>query len=322
MVIVYLLLILFFSFLLIKATEILVQALNSLAKTTRLGKFAITSFVLALATSLPELFVGVSAALEKEPNLALGNVLGSNIANLSLVIGGAAIIGGTLRISGNFLKEEVFYTFLAGALPLLLLIDNQLSRVEGLLLLMIYGVYNYSILWGKPVKKDLSTGESVKKLLKRLNHRDSPKQMAWVFLGAALLLFSADMLVKIATALAHDIKMPVLMIGLFLVAIGTSLPELSFEAAAVKKKQVEMALGDLMGSVVANSTLVLGLTALIQPIYLEKGLSSYLLATIFFAVIFCFFWLFVKTKSKLERWEGVALVLVYLIFAGISFLKL
>ena len=117
----YLLLIVIFCFLLIKATEILVQALNSLAKSTHLGKFAITSFLLALATSLPELFVGISAALEGSPELALGNVLGSNIANLSLVIGGAAIIGGTLAVTGGFLKEEIFYTFLAGALPLLLL---------------------------------------------------------------------------------------------------------------------------------------------------------------------------------------------------------
>ncbi len=298
----------------------MVQALNSLARSTRLGKFAITSFILALATSLPELFVGISAALEKQPNLALGNVLGSNISDLSLVIGGAAIVGGSLVVAGDFLKEEVFYTFLAGALPLLLLIDNQLSRVEGLLLLLIYGVYNYSVLWGKK-KRDISENRSIKKILHRLNQKNNHKQLAWVFLGAALLLFSADMLVKIATSLAQQIHMPVLFIGLFIVAIGTSLPELSFEIAAVKKKQVSMAFGDLLGSVVANSTLILGITALIQPIYLEKGLNAYLTATIFFAIIFCFFWIFVKSKKRLERWEGFVLLFIYIIFIVTEFLK-
>lgn len=321
-IVVYLLLVAFFSFLLIKATEILVHALNNLAKTTRLGKFAVTSFILALATSLPEIFVGISAALEKQPTLALGNVLGSNIANLSLVIGGAAIVGGTIAVSGEFLKEEIFYTFLAGALPLLLLIDNQLSRVEGLLLLMIYGVYNYTVLWGKRKDRSLGSSKSVRKFLHRLNHKGSPKQLAWVFMGAALLLFSADMLVKIATQLAHQINLPILFIGLFIVGVGTSLPELSFEIAAVKKKEIGMVFGDLLGSVVANSTLVLGITALICPIYLEKGLNTYLLATVFFAIIFCFFWIFVKSKKKLERWEGIVLILIYIVFILSEFLRL
>jgi len=82
-----------------------------------------------------------------------------------------------------------------------------------------------------------------------------------------------------------------------------------------------MAFGDLLGSVVANSTLILGITALIQPIYLEKGLNAYLTATIFFAIIFCFFWIFVKSKKRLERWEGFVLLFIYIIFIVTEFLK-
>jgi len=102
----------------------------------------------------------------------------------------------------NNIEKEFHYNKQAGALPLLLLIDNQLSRVEGLLLLMIYGVYNYTVLWGKRKDRSLGGSKSVRKFLHRLNHKGSPKQLAWVFMGAALLLFSADMLVKIATQLA------------------------------------------------------------------------------------------------------------------------
>jgi len=136
---IYLALLLFFSFLLIKATEILIGALNHLSKVSHLSKFGLSGFLLALATSLPELFVGITAALEQKPNLALGNVLGSNVANLSLVIGGAAVIGGSIGVVGNLLFKDMVYVFLAGILPLVMLIDGKLTRVEGLLLLAIYG---------------------------------------------------------------------------------------------------------------------------------------------------------------------------------------
>ena len=134
-----------FSVLLIKATDILVVNLKRMAEATRLGEFAITSFVLALATSLPELFVGISSAIEGSPSLSLGNVIGSNIADLSLVIGGAAIIGGSLSVQGIFLSRDVFYAFLAGAAPMLLLFDKNLSRIDGLVLLALYGFYNVSV---------------------------------------------------------------------------------------------------------------------------------------------------------------------------------
>jgi cation:H+ antiporter len=319
MIVVYLAGIIFFSFVLVKATELLIQALDQLTKSTRLKKFALTSLLLALATSLPELFVSVSAALANQPGLALGNILGSNIADMSLVIGGAAIVGGSLAVSGEFLKQEIFYTFLAGALPLLLLIDNYLSRLEGILLILVYGAYNYTVLWGRAKNRDFLTSAPIRKFLKRFNQSSAPKHLAWVFIGVALLLFSADWLVRIATAMAYQIHLPVLFIGLFLISLGTSLPELSFEIAAVRKKEIGMVFGDLLGSVVANSTLILGLTALIRPIQLEHGLSVYFIATIFFAIIFSCFWFFVRSKKRLDWWEGLILIMVYLLFIIIEY---
>lgn len=314
----YIGLLIFFSFLLIKSTEILVQALNRLSKTSRIGKFALTSSLLALATSLPELFVGITAALEKQSSLALGNILGSNIANVSLVIGGAALIGGSIGVVGSFLKRDIFYAFLAGGFPLILLIDGRLSKVEGLLLLLIYGIYNYTVLLEKK-KRKYTTGELARKILRRLNHRGTEKQIAWVFLGAALLVFSADAIVKTAGLIAYSFKVPLFLVGLFLVAIGTSLPELSFEIGAVRRKEVGMVFGDLLGSITANSTLILGVVALINPIVLNEGFKPYFWATIAFLLIFFLFWAFVHTKRKLERWEGVVLLLVYIIFVFFEF---
>ena len=130
----YLALILFFSFLLIKATDILVVNLKGLSTRIGLGQFAVTTFLLALATSLPELFVGITSALEGTPNLSLGNIIGSNIADLSLVIGGAALFAGSVNVRGRFLNRDVFYAFLAGAAPMVLLFDKKLTRVDGLIL--------------------------------------------------------------------------------------------------------------------------------------------------------------------------------------------
>ncbi len=319
--IIYLTLLVFFSFLLIKSTEILIGALNRLSETSRFSKFGLTGFLLAFATSLPELFVAVTAALEKKPSLALGNILGSNIADLSLVIGGAAVIGGSIGIAGELLFKHILYVFISGLLPLIMLIDGRLTRVEGLLLLAIYGVYNYTILKkGRRIRRRTS----LRKFLRRLNHLENGAntQIAWLFFGTALLIFSADGIVKTAALVAQNFKVPLMMVGLFLVAVGTSLPELSFEIAAIKKKQVGMVFGDLLGSIVANSTLILGITALISPIILDTGFQVYFLATAVFILIFFTFWLFVRTKKKLERWEGLLLILLYLTFIFLEFWRI
>lgn len=316
--VIYLVLLIFFSFLLIKATEILIGALNSLSQNSRLSKFGLTSFLMAFATSLPEFFVSVAAALEKKPSLALGNVLGSNIADLSLVIGGAAIIGGSIGIVGDFLFKDILYVFIAGFLPLLMLLDGRLTRIDGLLLLATYGVYNFTVLQGRErVKKRVG----LRKFLQRLNHlaRGANTQIAWIFFGTALLIFSADGIVRTAGLVAQNFHLPLILVGLFLVAIGTSLPELSFEIAAVRKKQVAMVFGDLLGSIAANSTLILGVVALISPIILDGGFKVYFWAILAFLLIFLTFWFFVRTKKKLERWEGLILVLIYLAFMVFEF---
>lgn len=323
MVLVYLVLIFLFSLLLIKATDILVVNLKSFADRTGLGKFAATTFILALATSLPELFVGVTAALEGNPNLSLGNILGSNIADLSLVIGGAALIGGTVGVKGRFINRDAFYAFLAGAAPMVLLFDKKLTRVDGLILLAIYGFYNVWVL--RERAKELAEGRGeeegfVRRLIRKINHRGARTELAWIFLGVALLLFSADMIVRMATSLANGLNLPVLLVGLFLVAVGTSLPELAFEMKAVRDGETEMVFGDLLGSVVANGTMIIGLTAIIAPIQIA-AFDEYLLATLAFVIIFGVFYLFIRTKKKLERWEGAVLLVIYLVFILAEFMR-
>lgn len=322
MILTDLVLIILFSLILVKAADILIVNLKSLSESTRLGRFAVTSFLLALGTSLPELFVGVTSALEGQPNFALGNVLGSNIANLSFVIGGAAWIGGAVVVQGIFLRRDVFYAFLAGGAPMVLLFDKSLSRIDGLILLFLYGFYNFWIFAERRQEMAGARGERegfIRRLIRKLNHQGTRRELAWIFLGTALLLFSADMLVRLAERLAVGLNIPLLLIGLFVVAIGTSLPELIFELKAIRQKEPEMVFGDLLGSIVANSTLVIGLTALISPIRIH-AFDEYLLATISFVIIFAAFYFFIRTKKKLEAWEGALLVGFYMAFLLVIFL--
>lgn len=303
-----------FSFLLIKAADLTIRALDSLSHRLQIRQFALTAFLLAFATTLPELSVSLASAFEGRPNLALGVAIGSNIANLSLVVGGAAALGGAMPVIGEFLKKDLFYTFLAGSLPLLLLLDKHLGIGDGTVLLVVYGWYNYTILRQTENVARVHQQGTVRRMLAFLHEKQTERQLGWLVVGVAAMVASADMVVQAASALAITLLVPPLLVGLILVAVGTSLPELSFGIRAVRQRRVAMVFGNLLGAVVANSTLILGLTAILRPIQLDGGLQSYLVATLAFLVIFNVFWLFVRTKKKLERWEGLLLISIYLGF--------
>jgi len=308
------------SFFLIKATDLLTINLKALAKDTKLGQLALSGFILALATSLPELSVSLAAAFSRQPNLALGVVLGSNLINLSLVIGGASLLAGRVMVKGKFLRQDIFYTFLAGTAPMVLLFDRRLGRIDGIILLAIYGFYNIWVLNGHKKHQELldQREETIKDkinhfLVRHLRSRRTRKELAWVFIGLALLFFSAEILVKSASQIALGLNLPILLIGLFLVSIGTSLPELALSVRAIQKKMPQMVFGNILGSVAANGTLIIGLTALVHPIQIV-AFKEYLLATLAFIIIFAFFYLFTLTKRRLDRWEGLFLLLLFLGF--------
>lgn len=319
MIFIYLALIVFFSFSLIKATDILMVNLKSLVSRTRIGVFAISGLIMALGTSLPEFFVGITSALRGTPNLSLGNVIGANIANLSLIIGGAALLAGSVHVQGTFLRRDIFYAFLVGVTPMILLFDKQLSRLDGLILLALYGFYQAMVF--SEQTKGLAVEEDgfVQRLIRRLNHRGTRRELGWIFLGLVLLLFSADMIVRLAKLVAIALNIPILLVGLILISIGTCLPEFVFGIKAIKEHQPQMVFGNLLGSIVANATLVLGLVSLISPIRIQ-AFTQYLVATMAFVVIFGAFYLFTRTKHRLERWEGAFLIGFYLAFVLSEFI--
>ncbi len=306
-----------------KTTELVVEGLSELSRKVRVGKYALSVVVLALSTSFPELFVGVTAALSGEPSLSLGNVLGSNIANISLVMGIATVIGGSIPIVGGYLKKDFWYAFLAGMLPVFLILDGTLSRVDGLALIVIYGYYVVGVLRRRhveSVKREME--ERRGRLLRSLKliGTSGRRPVAKVLFGMAILLLSADLVVKMASQISLELGVPTLLIGLILVAVGTSLPELVVEIAAVRRREVALIFGNLLGSTVANSTLIIGLTVLISPIEVQT-IDSYLIASLTYLIVFGAFWIFSKSKRRLTAVEGGVLIFIYGLFVLAEFLR-
>ncbi|NCN58668.1 hypothetical protein COW99_05185 [Candidatus Roizmanbacteria bacterium CG22_combo_CG10-13_8_21_14_all_38_20] len=312
MTLLYFALLVILSLLLIQITSKLIVYLSRLNNDLKIGGFALAGFLLALATSLPELFVGIASALEGTPAISLGNVIGSNIANLTIVAGLAALFGGTLVIKNGTTKQDLLHTFIAGASPLVLLLDKELTRVDAIILIALYGIYNYTLLTKRQMGYE-GRESGIALLFRRLQPKRTKQTLRMVFLAVAGIFITSDLIVRLAQAIAGTFHIPVFLIGLFVVALGTSLPELAFEYQAIKKRKGAMFLGNLMGSVVANGTLIIGITALIHPIKIV-ALSEYLVASIFFVGAFFIFYIMTRTKHRLDRWEGGVLVLLYFLF--------
>ncbi len=307
------------SFVLGRATDTLLTHLKIIATKTKLGGFFLTSLITGFATTIPEFFIAVTASASGSPELALGNAIGTVIAMVSIIAGVAAIIGGGIAIRSKTYGTDIVHAFFAGLAPLFLLADNALSRVDGILLILLYGFYHYLVLKERNEEVTKTEGGVMGFLLSRIKGSNTGKHFFWVFLMVAVILFSADTSVRLAQSIAENAGISKLLVGIFVVALGTSLPELTVQAKAIKRGDAGLFVGNLLGSIVANGTLIIGISALIRPIEIA-AFSDFLVATIFFLALFMLFYFFVKTKQRLSRWEGLMLVIVYAIFTMASLL--
>jgi len=323
MIILNLFLILLFSAVLVKSAEWVVVALRRIARKSKTGVFAISAVVLAIGTSLPELFIGITSAIEKTPSVALGVILGSNIANTALIAGIVAFIFGKITVHSDYVKKDVFLALLAGLLPLALIADGVLGRVDGLVLLSAYGAYASSFFKSRfqEIAHEHKKENFFYRFWTQINHIDFDitKEYGRLFVGIALLLFSGEMIVKNAQSLALYMEIPIFVVGVVILAIGATLPELTFSLRSIKSGQSPMFFGNLLGSIIANSTLIIGITSVISPIVISS-MSDYIIAVITFIVVFLTFWYFIRSKNRLDRWEGGILVLLYMIFIVVEFM--
>lgn len=311
-----------FCLILIKSADFVIVGLRRLGKSTKTAVFALSAIILALGTSLPELFVGITSAIENTPNLILGVVLGSNIANIALVCGFMSLITGRIIVRGAVLRRDIIVAFLAGIIPMILLLDGKLGRVDGLILLSVYFAYTTSFFKKRyeEIAEEHRKESFFYRFFRRFNYIDASRrrESGRLFVGIALLLFSADMIVRLSRMVAESAGIPVFIIGLLVLAVGTSLPELAFSLRSLEDNESSMFFGNLLGSLIANSTLIIGFTSLINPIEVV-AVDQYLKSAIFFVVIFLTFAFFVDSKKRLDRWEGLVLLLMYLLFAIVQF---
>lgn len=303
--------------LLVIGGELLVRASVGLSFKLKLSKLVIGMTVVSFATSAPELIVSMQAAFEGHPDLALSNVVGSNIANIALVLGITAIIS-PLFVNMEFFKINWPKMMLASLLLYFFLQnDLVLSRFEGGILLLFLVIFVIILIY-RARKLHLSAPEDIDETLK---HTSNYKLAVWLFFGGVALWFGSKLLVNGAIDIAVLFGISENVIGVSMVAFGTSIPELAASVVAALRKEKAISLGNLIGSNIFNIGSVLGITALIKPIKVidTQLLSNDIWWMIAIAAILVPMAL-LPTRNKLSRVEGLVLFAGYVAFIYLKFI--
>ena len=282
----------------------LTEGASALARRMNIPEIIIGLTIVAAGTSAPELFVSLVSALKGTPDLAVGNVVGSNTMNAMLIVGCAAMVA-PMVISRSTVKKDIPCSVFASLLLTLLCFDSFLGRFDGIVLLAGFAAFMVYTL------RQAKNGQAEHTV-------EGKQQKAWlsalyVVAGLALLVVGSNLFVDSASSVAASLGVSEGVIGLTVVAGGTSLPELATSVVAARKGQSAIAIGNVIGSNVFNILLILGLTATISPLQIQ-GITTIDMAVMLFSVALV--WLFSFTRFTVERWEGAALVVGYLAYLG------
>jgi len=295
--------------LLILSGNFLISYLTRIAKFLGWKEFVVAFLTIAFGVSLPNLFVGILSALNKIPQLSLGDVVGGNIFALTLAVAMAAFISrGGISAQSRTVQGSSLFTIGSAILPLLLILDGNLSRIDGLLLISLFAVYIWWLFKKEDRFKKVYNGAPEIK-----NRKDFLKDIGILIISIIFLIFGAQGVVKSSSFFARLFNLPIIFIGIFIVGISNSLPETFFSIQAARKGQDWIILGNLMGGVMITATLVLGIVAIIYPI--EFFDFSILTIGRFFLILSAiFFLIFLRTGRKITRKEAVFLLLIYILF--------
>jgi cation:H+ antiporter len=298
---------------LVAGAELLVRGAASIATRLGIAPIIIGLTVVAFGTSAPELAVSVSAGLAGSGDVAFGNVVGSNIVNILLILGGSAVIA-SLVVSQRIIRLDIPLLIGASVVALLLSLDNEIGRLDGVVLFAgIVAYTGWLIRAAQNERKDVIAeyDEAVEELEVEVIDRPLPVQAALVAAGLAILVLGSQLLVGSATDIAESLGVSDLVIGLTVVAVGTSLPELATSLLAAHRGQRDIAVGNVVGSNLFNLMCVLGLTGIVSPDPIPVADSSLrvdypvmLAATIVLVPI-------IWKGFTIRRWEGLVLLAAY-----------
>lgn len=315
----YILIVLGFIFL-IKGADYLIDGASAIAKRLRVSDLVIGLTIVAFGTSAPELIVNVFASFQGNAEIAIGNILGSNTANIFLILGVASIIY-SLRVTKNTVWKEIPLSFLAAVILGIMandrLIDrsnfSMLTRIDGLVFLtffLIFMYYTYSIAKTSQ-NSNKSSGAPQFGFLKAI---------LYILGGLCALFIGGKLVVDAAIKIALSLGVSELLIGLTIVAIGTSLPELFTSVIAALKKNSDLAIGTVVGSNIFNIFFILGISAFINPLPFQEKNNVDIFVTIL-ASFLLFVAMFVGKKHLLERWQGIAFIVLYIIYLGFLIMR-
>jgi cation:H+ antiporter len=301
---------------LVLAGNFLVKGAISIALKIHMSPMVVGLTIIAFGTSAPELFISINSALKGSPDIAMGNVVGSNICNLTLVLGIAAVISPML-VKPNFIKIDWPVAMGSGILLYLFSLDETLQTHEGIIFLVILIIYLYLII--RKSRKDIMAVMELEKELAKPKVLAQPlwKDLFFIIAGCAGLYFGSDWFVEAAIILAEGLGVSQRVIGISIVALGTSLPELVTAAIAAYRKQTDLALGNLIGSNIFNIFSILGITAIIKDIDVNIVIINY-----------DFWWMLGITavilpimliQKNINRIEGFFLLVVYIVYMFLLF---
>lgn len=281
------------------------------AKFLRWREFIIAFFVMAFAASLPNLFVDLNAVLRHLPELALGDIIGGNLADLTLVLAIAVLFSKKgLSADSDMVQKSALFTTGIAVLPLALVADGTLGRMDGAVLILAFLGYAFWV---------FSKKDRFKKFYR--NKTEQTVSGFWHFLAnlakivllLVLLLVASFAVVSSAQFFSGQFGVSLALVGILIVGLGNCFPEAYFSVISARREENWLVLGDLMGSVIITSTLVLGIIALVAPFEI-RDLSPYLSARIFLIIAVIFSLVFIMTGKKITKKEGLVLLSVYIVF--------
>jgi len=305
---------------LVKGADLLIEGSSSIAKRFRIPDFVIGLTLVAFGTSLPEFTVNTAAALKGASDISLGNVVGSNIANILLILGVASLVR-PISVNATFVKKEIPVNFFL-TLTLIAMANDKLldgapasfiSRTDGLVLIITFVGYMYFLV--AYLQREIPVEEELSKLL------PLPKAFSFTLLGLGGLVLGADWTVDGAVGLAEALGVSKALVGLFMVAVGTSLPELSASVVSAYKGHPDIALGNVAGSNIFNLTLVLGTSSVIREVPVPERANLDLLVLFTATLLLLLFSLVGRRRFTIDRWEGALFLVFYLGYALYSWLS-
>lgn len=303
----YILLILGFVFL-VRGADLFVDGSSSIAKHLKIPSVIVGLTIVAMGTSAPEASVSITAAIAGNSDISLGNIVGSNIFNFLVVIGVSAIICPVISHK-DILKRDLWWNLGLTGLLLLLILDNKIGRIDGLILLFGMGLYLFIVI--KNALKNRTT-ETEEKLL------SVPKSIVYMAIGLTAIICGGNFVVDNASIIAKSLGLSETLIGLTIVAVGTSLPELVTSITAARKHESGIALGNAVGSNIFNILFILGASSALTPINVAPELF---IDTIILIVVSILIFLFAFTKKITNRLEGVVCVLLYIAYTAYIILR-